>query len=173
MQQHLADRGLDVRRYSSVYVDQDRATFALWNLSGQMVGYQVYRPDMPKNGDGHPRDQRYYTFVSRYGAKTPQLAVWGIETLRPGAPVFLVEGVFDACKLHNLGLAAVATLGSDPQHLCSWLKCLPCRKVALVEGDSAGKKLAKYGDEAMFLPLGKDAGDMNEQELAVILDRYL
>lgn len=173
MQQHLAGRGLDVRRYNGVYVDQDRVTFSLWNLSGQLVGYQVYRPDMPKNSAGHPRDQRYFTYVSRYGAKTPELAVWGLETVRPDLPLFLVEGVFDACKLHNLGLAAVATLGSDPQHLFPWLACLPCKKVALVEGDAAGKKLAKFGKEAVFLPLGKDAGDMTAEELVVTLARYL
>lgn len=39
MKTHLAARGLDPTRYSGVFVADDSVTFALWNLSGQMVGY--------------------------------------------------------------------------------------------------------------------------------------
>lgn len=169
MQEHLLRRGLDANRYSGVFVDVDRATFALWNLSGQMVGYQVYRPDRDKAPCDDPREQRYFTFVSRFGGKTPALAVWGLETLLPGEPVYLCEGVFDACRLHRLGFAAVATLGSDPKPLREWLGCLPQKKVAVCDGDAAGRKLAKFADAAVFLPEGKDAGDLSDEELLAAL----
>lgn len=169
MREHLLARGLEPDRYSSVFVDTDRATFALWNLSGQMVGYQTYRPDRDKNRNDDPREQRYFTFVSRFDGKVPALAVWGLETLSPDKPVYLCEGVFDACKLHQLGLSAIATLGSDPAPLRGWLKCLPQRKIAVCDGDAAGQKLAKFADQAIFLPEGMDAGDLSTEALREIL----
>lgn len=173
MRTHLAARGLDPARYSGVFVADDSVTFALWNLSGQMVGYQTYRPDRPKAHDGAPREQRYFTFVSRYGAQTPELAVWGLETAEAGRPLFLCEGVFDACKLHSLGLACVATLGSDPKPLRQWLACLPQLTVAVCDGDAAGRKLAKFADQVVYLPEGQDAGDLAEHDLRVALAAYL
>ncbi|WP_199028806.1 toprim domain-containing protein [Ralstonia sp. ASV6] len=173
MNAHLAERWLNPSRYRGVFVAEDSATFALWNFSGQMVGYQTYRPDRPKNHDGDPREGRYFTFVSRYGGRTPELAVWGLETVDPGRPLFLCEGVFDACRLHALGLSCVATLGSDPKPLRQWLNCLPQLKVAVCDGDAAGRKLAKFADEAVFLPDGKDAGDLSENELRDALRSYL
>jgi len=162
---HLKTRGLNPSKYSGVAIDVDSVTFPLWNLSGQMVGYQVYKPNAEKNHNLEPRDQRYYTYVSRFGGKEPSLAVWGLETVTSDKPLYLVEGVFDACKLHNLGLSAVAVLSCDPKHLKSWLGTLPQKKVAVCEGDSAGRKLAKFGNSAVFLPEGKDVGELSDEEL--------
>ncbi|WP_198172410.1 MULTISPECIES: toprim domain-containing protein [Burkholderia] len=173
MRQHLAERGLNPALYNGVFLADDSVTFALWNLSGQMVGYQTYRPDMPKAYDGDPREQRYFTFVSRFGGRTPELAVWGMETVRYSAPLFLCEGVFDACRLHTLGLACVATLGNDPKPLRAWLRCLPNRTVAVCDGDAAGRKLAKFADEAVYLPDETDAGDLSEVDLRAALAAYL
>lgn len=165
MLEHLKSRGLNPQRYSSVTVDSDSVTFPLWNLSGQMVGYQVYKPKAEKNHKLEPKDQRYYTYVSRFGGKGPALAVWGLETVDNSKPLYLVEGVFDACRLHNLGLSAVAVLSCDPKHLKSWLNTLPQPKVAVCEGDSAGRKMAKYGDSVVYLPEGKDVGELTDEEL--------
>jgi hypothetical protein len=168
---HLSGRCLDPSKYSGVAVDVDSVTFPLWNLSGQMVGYQVYKPNAEKNHQLAPRDQRYFTYVTRAGGKEPALAVWGIETVSSNKPLYLVEGVFDACKLHNLGLSAVAVLSCDPKHLKSWLATLPQKKVAVCEGDAAGRKLAKFGNSAVFLPEGKDVGSLNDEELATYFSK--
>ena len=130
-----------------------------------MVGYQVYNPSNVKNHKLAPRDQKYYTYVTRADDRHPALAVWGLETVSQDKPLYLVEGVFDACKLHNLGLSALAVMGCDPKHLQSWLATLPHKKVAVCDGDVSGRKLAKYADHAVFLPLGKDVGDLTVEEL--------
>ena len=173
MKRHLKSRNFNLSLYSGTAVTGDSVTFPLWNLSGQMVGYQVYRPDKPKCHSGLPRDRRYYTYVSRYGGKQPAAAVWGLETWRPDKPLFLCEGVFDACRLHNAGISAIAVLGADPTHLKSWLSSLPNVKVAVVQGDAAGQKLAKYGDLAIHLPDGKDVGDLAKAEFKSIFADYI
>lgn len=146
-------------------------TVYLWNLSGQLVGYQVYRPGQPKTGLDDPREQRYFTHMTRSGT-SPALSVWGLETLVKGAPVFLCEGIFDACRLHSVGLPALAVLGNDPQHIGSWLWCLPQRKIAVCQGDRAGQKLAKFG-EPLHLPEGMDVGDLPEEDFRRIFTPIL
>lgn len=173
MKRHLKSRNLNLSLYSGTSVTGESVTFPLWNLSGQMVGYQVYQPDKPKCHHGPPRDQRYYTYVSRYGGGQPAAAVWGLETWRPSKPLFLCEGVFDACRLHNAGISAIAVLGADPVHLKSWLGSLPNAKVAVVQGDAAGRKLAKYGDLSIRLPEGKDVGDLAKAEFKTIFADYI
>ena len=164
MTEHLQSRYFNPALYSGAIVDVDRLTVLIWNLVGQLVGYQVYRPDCSKNHLFNPRDQRYFTFVSRFGGTTPALAVWGLETLLPYSPVFICEGIFDACRLHWFGIPAIAALTSDPKHLRSWLACLPNRKIAVCDGDVAGRKLAKYGDASIMLPDGADIGSLTSSE---------
>lgn len=164
--EHLRNRHLDLSLYTGVSVDHDCATFPLWNLSGQMVGCQVYRPDMPKlrSGKFDPKEMKYYTYVSRYGGKYPALTAWGLETLRPGEPVFICEGIFDSCRLHKAGLSSLALLGCDPRPLKSWLRLLPHWRISVVQGDIAGRKLAAYGNSSILLPEGYDVGDLPETD---------
>lgn len=111
-----------------------------------MVGYQEYRSDKPKNHyceDKH--DSKYFTFVSHYEYKT-RLAVWGLDLYDPYSKLYIVEGIFDACKPHNMGLNCIAVLGSNPSNLSSWIKTLPNYKIAIGDGDKAGKVLTTYGD---------------------------
>lgn len=168
MLDHLAERNLQPSKYNGVFLDECSATFLLWNLSGELVGYQTYCPSKPKNHGKTPREQRYFTFVSRQDRQV-KLAVWGMESYKTYEPLYLVEGIFDACRLHNLGFSCVAVLGNNPEHLKSWLDTLPNKKVAVCQGDSAGKVLARYGDEAIYLPLDKDCGDLSDSELLTLL----
>ena len=83
-------RELNPSLYSGVTEHNNVYTFPLWNLSGQLVGYFTY---LPKSTN----------------------TAWGLELLNPEKPYLLVvEGVFDAVKLHNLGVNALAVLANDP-----------------------------------------------------------
>lgn len=172
---HLLSRYLDVTKYSNVDLDGAQATFPLWNMSGKMVGYQTYNPTLPKVHVDNPREARYFTWVTKPSASpNSELAVWGLETVHwTDKVLFLTEGVFDAARLHWHGLPAVAVLGNNPKPLLSWLYALPSHKVACVQGDQAGMKLAKFGDSALFLPTGHDVGDLSEEQFMDVFGKYL
>lgn len=171
---HLKARELYIEKYTTVYLDESKnmATFLLHNLSGEMVGYQTYKPDAPKvRGNKDPQTQKYWNYVSPEGKKR-KLAVWGLETVKNEDRVlYLVEGVFDACKLHNLGLPCIATLCNDPKHLRNWLYTLNKKIVAFCDGDSAGDKLKNTAHEYVTLPDGKDLGDMTMNEVKKLVER--
>lgn len=172
LKKHLKSRHLNLSLYSGTAVTSRDATFILWNLSGRMVGYQVYNPSLPKVQSNDPRECKYFTDVSKLG-RGSELAVWGLETYRQDKDLFLCEGIFDACRLHNAGISAIAVLGSNPIHLREWLTTLPNKIIAVVQGDRPGKKLAKYGDEAIYLPEGKDVGDLTKAEFKSIFSDYI
>ena len=169
---HLKDRYFDLHRYTTVTIDDDtnEVTLSLWNLSGQMVGYQVYNPNKPKKQVGKdPRSAKYFTYVSE-----GQNAVWGLETVRwRDSFFFLTEGVFDACRFHHHNMPAVAVLGNNPTHLHSWLKSMPNLSVAAVQGDKAGLHLALHAKAAVYLPEGKDVGELTDYEFNNLFRYYM
>ncbi len=170
MQEHLSHRGVrNVVRLLSV--TDELAVFPLYNLSGQLVGYQNYRPNATKKKTNDPREARYFTRVK-------QETVWGLEYLNPCRPeLFVVEGVFDAVKLVELGFNAVAVLCNDPKAVGNMLKCLPYLTVALCDNDAAGLKLAEYCYTHVVLNTAKDMGDLSFSETLALaestLERYL
>lgn len=175
--EHLKERHLNLVLYPNVkvYAEECMVFFPLFNLSNEWVGYQVYNPLAPKvRGNNDPRAQKYWTYVvgNRRGEK--KLAVWGLETYSwTDKYLFVVEGIFDACRLHNLGLPCVATLCNDPKHLKSWLNTLSSKLVSVCDGDSAGLKLRNVSDESVLLNDGKDLGDMEEKEIMELLREYI
>jgi len=175
MKDHLRNRWFDTEKYPNMTVDAESATFRLWNLSGKLVGYQTYTPSLPKIHVDDPRQARYYTWVTKPEAsKNAELAVWGLETVAwNGRYLFLTEGVFDACRLHWHGLPAVAVLSCNPVPLKSWLTAMPQHKVACVQGDKAGSKLAKFGDSCVMLPEGEDVGSLTETQFKEYFGKYL
>lgn len=167
---HLHSRHLNPALYR-VSVDEAEAvaTFLLFNLSGQVVGYQQYRPGAPKTMSNDPRNGRYFTYVTKN-----MLGVWGLETYNfRNDYLFVTEGVFDACRLHNLGLPAVAVLSNNPKGLANFLFTVPRRVVVVADNDPAGKMLMEYGDEVLVCDAGKDLGDMTDGEVQSLLTRYL
>lgn len=159
---HLMARRCSFYRYQGVSLDVDNctATFPLWNLSGQMVGFQQYKPLAPKTGN-KPSENKYFTYVTKVNGKAQQ-AVFGLDLLNVRKPYcFIVEGIFDASPLHRLNENALAVLTSNPKHL-KFLSLLPYTLIALCEGDAAGKKLGKYANKVIYLPEGKDPGDMSD-----------
>jgi len=164
---HLHDRGLDPSRYNCSW-DDETASFVLFNLSGQLVGYQQYRPFAPKSVRNNPKDGRYFTYAK------DKLAVWGLESFDYRDDVlFVVEGVFDACKLHNLGVPAVAVLTNNPSQLKPWLGCLPRLTVAVCDNDKAGLKLAETCSKHVVCDFGKDLGDMSNCQVRNFLKEAL
>jgi len=170
LEEHLKERHLDLNLHRP-YVDDAEGvvTFFLWNLSGNIVGYQTYRPAGSKKVDNNPKLGKYFT------RKTyPSIAVFGVESLHltPNL-VFLTEGIFDAARLTERGYSALAALSNDPKkELRNWLFCLNRKVVAVCDDDSAGKKLARFGDEAVFCESGQDLGNSTDEFVSKLIYKY-
>lgn len=169
--ENLKSRHFDLSVHTA-WVDEDEgvATFPLWNLSGQMVGFQQYRPAADKKQDNHPRDSRYFTW-----RKAKVVGVWGLESWNFTNTLFITEGVFDAARLTSRGVSAVATLSNDVDPaLTRWLwtvrRCRPV--VAVCDNDSAGRKLAKYGTTYHVMEDGKDMGEASDEYVSNFLKEY-
>lgn len=181
LKEHLLSRGMQPDR-PGLLLDEEsnRATFLLYNLSGQIVGYHQYFPEGTKQirNEEHRRDElKYFTFVGDEGgdlgrkAGKKKLAVWGIETVKQEHDtVFIAEGIFDAVKLQNLGLAAIAALANDPYPIRPFLKALSKRVVSICDRDDAGRRLASLADLAFSVPEPyHDLGDMPQDAVESFL----
>lgn len=178
VKQHLIGRYCNPDLYpNSIIIDEDNriVTFLLWNWSGQLVGYQQYRPDNTEKHIKNNPEKRYYTFLGEEGETfnkaKKRLGVFGLQTLKlfPNGPVYLTEGVFNATRMHWNKKAALAMLSNDPKHLKSFLSLVHRKKIALCDGDGGGKRLAKFGDEAIHCPAGTDINSMTEFEFNHII----
>jgi hypothetical protein len=168
--QHLHSRYLDTNLHR-VWVDEDEgvATFPLWNLSGQMVGYQQYRPSAGKQKDNHPKMSRYFTW-----RKSKVVGVWGLESWKLSDTLFVTEGVFDAARITCLSYSAIATLSNDLDDSHKrWLWALrKARRVVVVcDNDVAGRRLAKYGHLSHAVESG-DLGDASDEYVADLVKKY-
>lgn len=169
IKQHLEDRGIDFDK-TRVIMDKKKgvATFLLYNLSGKLVGYQIYNPKGSKkvSGGRHINKdlQKYYPYTT-YG----EIAVYGLDSYDKNHKyLFVVEGIFDAIKLHNQGLPAIAVLSNDPKNIKEWLGMLPQKIIVIYDNDSNkdSLKLKKYGDKSFTTPDPfKDLGDMSNMEV--------
>jgi hypothetical protein len=165
VKQHLHDRRLNPDLYN-VSWDEETACFLLWNLSGQLVGYQQYRPFADKTVPNNPKLGRYFTYSKN------NISVWGLETYHWRNDVlFVTEGIFDACKLHNQGLPAIAVLSNNPKQLKPWLGSLPRLTISVCDNDDAGKRLANVSDMAIFCEGDKDLGDMTQHQVVDFLTK--
>lgn len=171
MKAHLLARGMNPDRYQMSWSDEEEtACFYLFNLSGQMCGYQQYRPRADKTRRNDPKEGRYYTYVK------DKLVVWGMETFYYRNDIlFLTEGVFDSVMVHNQNLPSIAVLANDPKHLRSWFRVLrqTRRLVAICDNDEAGRRLAAIADEALVVPTGKDLNDMTNDQVREFLKEYI
>lgn len=69
MLNHILNRRCNVALHRpALDFDEQVATFYLWNLSGQLVGYQQYRPDAPKH-HAEPKLARYFTYHAHWRAR--------------------------------------------------------------------------------------------------------
>ena len=176
IESHLRDRGVTNRTRVIVDTVNNVATFMLYNLSGKLVGYQSYNPNGDKKihkfkGSDQSLDKTllyYFTHIIKVG-KTKEIAVFGLETYDINSKyLFIVEGIFDAIKLHNQGLPAIALLTCDPVNMKEWLTTLPQEKIAIYDndGNKDSLKLSRYSDKAYHAPDPyKDLGDMPDREV--------
>lgn len=167
--EHLKGRHIDLDLHRP-WIDEDErvATFYLYNQSGCIIGYQQYRPDADKMKNNHPKEARYFTY-----RKQPTLAVWGLESLHLTPHiVFLTEGIFDAARLTERGYSALAALTNNPtKDLRNWLSMLNRKVVAVCDNDAAGRRLAKFGDVAVFTE-DKDLGEADDEFVTRLLETY-
>jgi hypothetical protein len=167
---HLLSRHLDIDLHTPI-IDSENcvATFLLFNLSGQIVGYQQYRPGASKERRNDPIEGRYFT---RKNDQT--VSVFGVESLHLRTDVvFITEGIFDAVRLTQRGLPALAVLSNNPsKDVANFLFALGRKVVAICDNDVAGRKLAKFGDVSLFTA-EKDLGDSTDEEIDLLLKDVL
>jgi len=169
--EHLLSRHLDLELHQPVVDDVERvATFYLWNLSGQVVGYQQYRPEGEKKPNNNPRFGKYFTYHHQ-----PTVTVWGVESLHlTPHVVFVTEGLFDAARLTQRGVSAVAALTCNPQKdFRNWLSMLNRKVVVVCDGDKAGGMLAKFGDVSLCLLGGKDLGECSDDYVDMLVKEFV
>lgn len=176
MKNHLLSRHLNPDNYH-VYYDNEVATFLLFNLSGEIVGYQNYRPDAPKTKSNDFEKGRYYTYRSKvtdfpHNMTCKKIACWGLETYHYSDILFLTEGIFDACRIHSYGFAAIALLANDPKEFKQFLFSTGKLCIAICDNDSSGIKLAKLG-HLSFTTTKKDLGEMEQIEFETFMNKIL
>ena len=166
---HLVDRHMSFNNHR-VWIDECSrvATFPLLNLSYQMVGYQQYRPDSDKTMKNNPKDGRYFTYC-----KKESRGVWGLESWNFSNTLFVTEGIFDACRITELGYSAIATLSNDPKHLANWLYVVGQDRpvICVCDEGKAGSKLKKYGHASITVEDG-DLGDASENYVIDLVKNY-
>lgn len=175
---HLKERHLDIKKYPSLHISEEygKAYFYLYNLSGMIVGYQCYTPSLPKRmNKAEDCDRRYHTYITK-SAGMIMLTAFGLDILdTTKKEIFLVEGIFDACRLHNLGLNALALLCSDVSFLKEHLMSMGYKLIPVCEGDEAGLKLATLAThkEIIYLEEGYDLGDLDDKYIECIFKDYI
>jgi phage/plasmid primase-like uncharacterized protein len=168
IESHLRSRDIDFEK-TRVILDKESnvAVFLLFNLSGQLVGYQQYNPKGTKTGnDSRDRDKaKYWTYITKHPEKT--IGVWGLETVLDTHDfVFVTEGIFDAVKLHNIGMPAIAVLANHPKMLKPWFAAMNKKVIVVADNDEAGNKLKSVASTSISAPKPyKDLGEMPQKEV--------
>lgn len=165
---HLKSRGVDPESTDVIMDDETGiATFLLYNLSGQLVGYQRYNPNGDKKGRGDDLASKYFVYVTKESEHSSKIAVWGLQYIDPNkSHIFVTEGIFDAIKIKNAGHPVVAVLTNNPLPLKAWFKSMSKTIIAITDNDAAGQKLSKFGDVSFTVPEPyKDLGDMPQDKV--------
>ncbi len=135
-----------------------RITFPIYNESGNIVAFTA------RSLDGS--DPKYSNTPNSPFYKKGYF-LFGLQTLRAGEPITLVEGNFDFVRLASKGINCLATLGGTfSEKQASIIKKYTNKITLLYDGDIAGRKAAirtflvllKYGLQisVINLPEGED-----------------
>ena len=169
--QHLIDRHCDFTSDKSVIPDpvNNVVTFLIWNLSGELVGYQRYNPLTEDKKTNNPKEARYFTRV-RKGRYAP----YGLEQYTQDEPLYIVEGVFDLFSMRKAGATNVlAVLGSKPpNNFFDFLKSHQNEIIRVVDGtgDDKVKRLNFGEDRAIMCPDGEDANSLPTEKLKEMIN---
>jgi DNA primase len=176
---HLKLRGVDSSKTRYIIDEEtEDVYFFLYNLSGQMVGYQKYNPNYEKIGQrglSNPRMAKYFNIVTDDGDGSKKIAVWGLESTKfTDKYLFITEGIFDAARIQEAGYPAIAVLCNNPSNsLKSWLDTMPQKKIVIYDNDKPGRLLIKVGDYAYTVPEGKDINDLNPTDAKKFIEECL
>lgn len=173
MRDHLVSRHVNFNVHRPI-ISKEITTFLLYNLSGQIVGYQRYNPSFPSAfpGDGKQsnlRDRRYYNYVS-----SGKIGLFGIDTFNLNVKcVFITEGIFDACRLTNRGACCFAMLTNTPSSsMKNFLSCLGKPVIAICDNDVHGRKLKNSAHYHETVDGAKDLGECDEEFVDYLLEKY-
>jgi hypothetical protein len=173
IKQHLQERHLNLELHRPILDEElNIATFLLYNLSGQLVGYQQYNPSGDKKIFNSKLEGKYYTYRNK---NQPTIAIWGLESYYlSSGPIFLTEGIFDACTNDQmLAKQHLATLTcSPPKDYRNWLMMLNRPIVVVCDNDAAGRKLAKFGNYVEVVPEDKDLGESSDDYVQYLINNY-
>ena len=186
--QHLKDRHVDLNLHTVWVGEVERiATYPLWNLSGQLCGYQAYRPEASKV-QKNDEAGKYYTYRGKKLApdrlerpnKNRAVSVACMESWYLTNTLFVTEGYFDAVRFTELGVSAVALLSNDPSpDLQNWLMFVRQERpvVAICDPGRAGSKLVKAGHVSHVVQLPNDPdgdlGDASPDYVQNLIDLYV
>lgn len=161
---HLLHRNLKPHLYPNIVIDVDTniVTFPIFSFDKRYVGFQQYNPNGDKKERKNFKLGKYFTYLST-------VSVWGLESIElfNNDIVFVCEGVFKACRFHNWGYAAIATLTNNPKSIKKEILSLGKKVVVICDPDEAGKKLAPYGH--ICITPDKPIDDMTEVEFLTFL----
>lgn len=168
--QHLLDRHFSEEEIikSALIIDEQESitTFLMYNASGQLTGYQEYRPKASKEKNNIRGESRYWTYMVK-----GNVSYWGQHSLdRDKRVLFLTEGIMDAARLSSNGYQAIATLSNNPKHLRRLIDIWKAtnRVIALCDNDKAGRALGKFAHECIVME--SDVNDASEEELSDIFN---
>lgn len=150
---NLTQRNMNVDR-QGVVLDplSNTATFLLYNLSGQIVGYQRYNPNGTKEKN-NSETGRYYTYAIKEGEKNRKIAVWGMDTIQLDSPfLFVTEGIFDANRIHVAGYPAIAILSNSSKAVLGFFAAFNRPTIAIMDDDKAGTETGKLTTHAFTVP---------------------
>lgn len=169
--EHLYSRSFDPARYSCSLGYEPLGpvlSVNLFNLSGEMVGYQLYRPWSNDKKVNDPHTGRYYTY-----AIAGKDAVFGLEIDNKRGPLFIVEGIFKAAKLHSLGYNAIAVLTSHPKRMRPWFRILGETRdlIGIGDNDPAGQKLVNTVGRGALSPI--DLDEMSDEDVIQFVEELI
>lgn len=168
---HLKERNVNINLHRPI-IDEENciATYLLYNLSGQIVGYQQYNPLGDRKVNNKP-NARYYTYVSK---NKSSVVLYGLESLDiSDGVIYVTEGIYDAMRLTNKGQTALATLTNSPsKDVINQLKLLNRPIVVVCDNDNAGRKLAKCGDYVEVVEGAKDLAEAPESYVDHLIKKY-
>ena len=167
VKQHLIKRHVNINLHRPI-ITQNAATFLLYNLSKQLVGWQRYSPNSP-HLSSNDVNGKYYTY------RTPhQLALFGFEAYEITSQcIFVTEGIFDAVRITKYGKSALALLTNSPNSsMLNLLSCLPNKITIIIDNDKGGDTLykkTKHITSSFIRPPEKDLGECDESFITSIL----